>query len=693
MSFRCLAIALTLACVGVPIRAQTTSPACDDLSRGSGACLPWGHIDLKSELGNHVIADLSRDGSVVAGVNTSVTEVFQWKLGSGKKVFIRPGSELMSTISPALSADGSVLVGVSTAANRVFRWDVDANTWIDLPNGTADGISNVYPARPDGGTVVPNWRPTVSGDGNTIAGFADVYDGNGSFITNLWGFLWTQSVSSDRPQEDYTGGIFTQPVVAGNGFHIVGSLLNPSTNKNQAAYWVPASGTTLLPPDQSYSTAVSFDGQTVAGEQDDSGANLRAWRWTQTTDVEVIVSQFFPRAVSDDGNLIAGLKRNTTQPWIWRNNVGDESLLTYLADNFGLNGFAPSAGDPVAVVSGGGAVFSALGTQWIAKVPPLKAVGLGDSYASGVGAFGADPPYIPGTDNPQFGNQCHRSLRAYFANIQPRTSQLAFRQLQENDLPGFSWYFFACSGAATDNVRAAGEALEGEPAQLANMEVDEDTDLVTVQIGGNDVLFGDVAAFCVFESGCADLVADFSNGQTLRAFMPGLVAAAEGPVRSIFIEITSKAPNATVVAVGYPLLVAEPTTGNETENDCPDAQIEVPFSSTKVGGLDADERAFIRTTGDHLEEVLKRAARDAGVHYVSVQAAFEGNNLCNSHPYIIEIAERIDRYKDSSFHPTVTGQRIYAREIRNFLERGISLTYPQGFFESGMPRNPVPANP
>jgi hypothetical protein len=97
---------------------------------------------------------------------------------------------------------------------------------------------------------------------------------------------------------------------------------------------------------------------------------------------------FQPRAISDDGNVISGSTTSTGLPGVWTTPFGDEHLHDYLFASFGLAGFS----DPVAglnaehaIVSGDGNVFTVTGSQWVAKVSPLQAVVMGDSYSSGEG--------------------------------------------------------------------------------------------------------------------------------------------------------------------------------------------------------------------------------------------------------------------------------------------------------------------
>ena len=92
--------------------------------------------------------------------------------------------------------------------------------------------------------------------------------------------------------------------------------------------------------------------------------------------------------------------------------------------------------------------------------------------------------------------------------------------------------------------------------------------------------------------------------------------------------------------------------------------------------------------GQLLNDTLASAAQEAGIHFVPVVQAFEGHNVCDGAPWI--------RGFDLSwppaqwFHPYVTGQAMYARLLEEYFVNNFPLDYTRGFFESGMPRNPLP---
>jgi lysophospholipase L1-like esterase len=112
-------------------------------------------------------------------------------------------------------------------------------------------------------------------------------------------------------------------------------------------------------------------------------------------------------------------------------------------------------------------------------------VALGDSYASGTGA----PPYSNA--------QCTRSTRGY-------------PQLWANTHEVSSFRFVACGGATTDDVLNS---------QLSSL--DAGTDLVTLQIGGNDVNFANTILSCGPSTATATCVNAINSGLNLvRTTLP-----------------------------------------------------------------------------------------------------------------------------------------------------------------------------
>lgn len=213
---------------------------------------------------------------------------------------------------------------------------------------------------------------------------------------------------------------------------------------------------------------------------------------------------------------------------------------------------------------------------------------LGDSYASGVGTR----EYID--------EDCLRSEKGY-----PKLWSDA------HEVANFE--FVACSGATTDDLNAN---------QLGALN--EDTTIVTVSIGGNDIGFSDIVQDCLLgtDSGCDDAV---SEGEAkARDELPG-------KLDTTYSNIASAAPNAEVVVVGYPRL---------TElGDC-----DIPaFSDAK--------RERLNEGADVLASVIEERASAAGFKYADPRSAFDGHGVCSSDEWVNGPSNPLVE----SFHPNADG--------------------------------------
>jgi hypothetical protein len=172
-------------------------------------------------------------------------------------------------------------------------------------------------------------------------------------------------------------------------------------------------------------------------------------------------------------------------------------------------------------------------------------VGLGDSYASGLGSFS----YISGTTGK---NGCYRATNGYIEDIATEY--------------GLSLDFAACSGARI------GDLWEGKKAQLT--QIGPETRYVTLSIGGNDVGFSSVLESCIGGlyakggKGCAgrDEAAVLEALNWLRyGREPGNYTLPGGHGKSknserlpsleeLYETIVEQAPGVELVVVGYPNL-------------------------------------------------------------------------------------------------------------------------------------------
>ncbi|WP_134772551.1 SGNH/GDSL hydrolase family protein [Ornithinimicrobium flavum] len=243
------------------------------------------------------------------------------------------------------------------------------------------------------------------------------------------------------------------------------------------------------------------------------------------------------------------------------------------------------------------AVAMAAATALPAAAAPREVVydALGDSYAAGFGTAPFTPP-------------CGQSPLAYPYVLDGR---------MKIDLDDFA----ACSGAVASNPEGEVNSVH---AQLGAL--DEDTDLVTISIGGNDVAWGQAVGLCLYGSDqqCAGALA-YSTGLVTNA-LPGLLDDA-------YTAVDAAAPDAHVVVTGYPRLFS-PEYGDYL-------------------GASVTEQQMLNDAADLLNTVIAAEATGAGFQYVDVAKRFDGHGVNSSDSWI---------YPDN-FHPTVDGQRAYAAAL------------------------------
>lgn len=292
---------------------------------------------------------------------------------------------------------------------------------------------------------------------------------------------------------------------------------------------------------------------------------------------------------------------------------------------------------------------------------PADYVALGDSYSSGEGV----PPFDPATDTKT--NKCHRSTRAYSQVFAPPNYQL-------------NRTFLACSGAVTDNVGrldAAG-SLTGVPhpdddsgvLQLARLDAATwgQTDLVTISIGGNDAQFASVLKQCVF--------LPCHRGKRAKRIIERIANEVPGLLAGAYAAIRRTAPNATVVAMGYPQLFP-----NDPRERCPLGKRRVVSRVKQI---------FLRERGEQLNRIVASQAAAAGIHFVDLERAFSGHEPCGKgeewlHGLVVRGPTVF------SFHPNAKGQRAYASELRGYFACLYGRDFP--FEASGVPEPVSAAQP
>lgn len=249
-------------------------------------------------------------------------------------------------------------------------------------------------------------------------------------------------------------------------------------------------------------------------------------------------------------------------------------------------------------------------------------VALGDSYTAA--------PLVPETD-PSDG--CLRSSGNY-----PSLVAAAFEGTVLADV--------SCSGADTTALVGVQRTFDGaaQPAQLD--AVTEDTDLVTLSIGGND--FG---LFSALVGGCAQLAQTDPDGSPCTDVGVGeateVLGKIEQRVASVVAGIRDRAPDARILVVGYPQIVPQ---GKESCDALPLAAGDLPFA---------------RTVNEGLADAVAGGARKAKAEYVDVYSLTEGHDICSDDPWIA--GRDTVPGQALAFHPFAAEQQAVAEEILRIL--------------------------
>ena len=267
-------------------------------------------------------------------------------------------------------------------------------------------------------------------------------------------------------------------------------------------------------------------------------------------------------------------------------------------------------------------------------------VAMGDSYSSGEGSYNYDLA----------GGNCHRSTDSYAYYLVDNAGL---------DLPNFT----ACSGAVTDDLFNANPVNTSEPAQISRLS--DDTEVVTLTIGGNDLDFSHILEECLESPNtngydCSTntlLMAALESGKdALAGDLPPNTTAYNHDSREIHSiaevidVIVAEAPNVDVYIAGYPELFGDNTSYFTADGDAPGGYKCVVWTS---GPVEVDmsywDVQWINQQAVDLNQIIEDAvdeSLDPKVHYVPVDT-FNGHGLCDSGtPYINPV------FKTSVLHPT-----------------------------------------
>jgi len=204
----------------------------------------------------------------------------------------------------------------------------------------------------------------------------------------------------------------------------------------------------------------------------------------------------------------------------------------------------------------------------------------------------------------------------------------------------------SCGGASTADATEPQQLGE----QTAPPQVDavtERTDLVTIGLGGNDFnLFATILGVCT------SMRTDDPDGAPCRASTRAGILTQTPQIAArlttVVAGVRDRAPDATVLLVGYPQLV--PARGA-----CPE-----------VLPLAAGDHSYLREVTGLLNDAVREAADRTEAGYVDLARASRGHDVCSSEPWVNGAAGG----DGAPYHPRAIGQREAARLVLQALRRG-----------------------
>ncbi|MFD3518523.1 SGNH/GDSL hydrolase family protein [Streptomyces sp. NPDC058657] len=255
--------------------------------------------------------------------------------------------------------------------------------------------------------------------------------------------------------------------------------------------------------------------------------------------------------------------------------------------------------------------------------PAERYVSLGDSYTSA--------PGVP----VQIDANCGRSNSNYPSLTARELDIASFRDV-------------SCGGATTAEMwRAQGT----NPPQLDALN--KRTTLVSLQIGGNDIGFGEIIATCA-RLGATDptgapCTAHYTKGGT--DVLARRIAAAAPRVHKVIRAIHQRAPRAKVYVLGYPAIT--PETG-------PGCWPSVPTAAGDV--------AYNRATAKRLNAMLRIVATLSRATYVDTYKPSIGHDACRP-PATRWVEPLVPASPAAPFHPNAKGEKAMADALLKHLTR------------------------
>lgn len=184
----------------------------------------------------------------------------------------------------------------------------------------------------------------------------------------------------------------------------------------------------------------------------------------------------------------------------------------------------------------------------------------------------------------------------------------------------------------------AGESGNSVITQLGAL--DEDTELVTLTIGGNDIPWTATVRGCLTSADDVCLTAISNTEGIITTSLPDILDDA-------YTQVRDAAPNAHVVVTGYAHLFS-PEFGDYAVAEAPAWVMSVV------------EQEAANDAADLLNAVIAERADEHGFEFVDVTKRFDGHGVNSSAPFLNPLS-----FADlgGSFHPNAKGYRAYAAAL------------------------------
>jgi hypothetical protein len=330
------------------------------------------------------------------------------------------------------------------------------------------------------------------------------------------------------------------------------------------------------------------------------------------------------------------------------------------------------------------------GLAYVPSSPPAyQYVALGDSYSSGQG----NTPYQPDSSYTHTGglsSNCNRSQTQAYPDLidVPGTSTPI---MQAAALPGagYEFDFLACSGQFTTQITESAVDASAQPYGLVQQALDQNvpawtkvnlgydelpqadtgyinanTSLVTMTTGGDDARFVPMLSACVIQGQFNPTQPDCASGYTfsgdpepISQWEPKIIADLQPHLQQVFQTISTDAPHAKIIILGYPNLYAGDTGA---------------LGCLPVGPVDA---SLFNTWGDELRNSTEKAVAWAigqgiNVTFLNAEPAFNNHHICDTANWINGITFPTlnpPKVGGGSFHPNPAGQQAFATLINECL--------------------------